>query len=197
MTPRRAFFKDVELAVLEGVYEPREDSYLLAEAAVIPSGAKVLDLGTGSGIQAVNAALAGAREVWAVDVNPKALENARLNFERLKLKARLVLKESELFEEIPEKERFDVIVFNPPYLPSDELEDLAVDGGAEGRVFLDEFIEQFKFFLAPKGNAYFLQTDLNRVDKTEEKLRQLGLRFEIAARKKLSFEELFVFRCWA
>ena len=65
---RKAFFKDVELAVLEGVYEPREDSYLLAEA---------------------------------VDVNPKALENARLNFERLKLKAKLVVRESELFEEIP------------------------------------------------------------------------------------------------
>src|SRR3989338_1337085 len=194
---RKAFFKDVELAVLEGVYEPREDSYLLAEAVDVKPGNRVLDMGTGSGIQAVNAALAGAREVWAVDVNPKALENARLNFERLKLEGKLVVRESELFEEIPEGERFDVIVFNPPYLPSEGIEDLAVDGGVEGRQFLDEFLEQFKFFLAPGGSAYFLQNDLNGAEKTGEMLGRLGIRHEMAAHKKVSFEELFVFRCWA
>ena len=109
----------------------------------------------------------------------------------------MVVRESELFEEIPEGERFDVIVFNPPYLPSEGIEDLAVDGGVEGRQFLDEFLEQFKFFLAPGGSAYFLQNDLNGAEKTGEMLGRLGIRHEMAAHKKVSFEELFVFRCWA
>ena len=71
-----------------------------------------------------------------------------------------------------------------------------MDGGAEGRLFLDGFIEEFRDYLAPGGNAYFLQSDLNDAEKTQEKLRKLGVKFEVVGRKKLGFEELFVFRCW-
>ncbi|MFB6215986.1 MAG: methyltransferase, partial [Candidatus Aenigmatarchaeota archaeon] len=78
-------------------------------------GRKCLDIGTGSGILAVTMAKKGA-EVVAADINPEALEAARDRADQEDTDIKLV--ESDLFENI--EEEFDLIVFNPPYLPGEE-----------------------------------------------------------------------------
>jgi len=183
-------FKGKNLLVFEGVYEPAEDSFLLVEAVKVGKEANALDLGTGSGIQAINAALQGA-QVLAVDVKEEALKNTLANAKEFGLREKISTRESNLFESVWEK--FDAIVFNPPYVPSEEKELKDVDGGKNGRETLDLFLEQFPAHLNPNGKCFFLQSSLNGIEETEKKLAEKGLRFEIIARKKLFFEELVVF----
>lgn len=177
-------------------YYPEEDSFLLLaclekELEKNKGIETALDLGCGSGIQGLGLALKGVKVV-CVDANEKALENAKKNFEREGLKGEF--KVSDLFSKV--KEKFDLISFNPPYLPSDGIKYKDLEGGEKGREVLDKFIEKFPEHLNGKGVCLFLQTNLNGVKETEEKLEQAGLKFEIVGRKKLFFEELLVFKAW-
>ena len=88
------------------IYAAREDSFLLAKYVNKFSKGKVLDLGTGSGIQA-EAALKHTKNVLAVDINKEAVNYVK--------KKGIKAKVGNLFSEIDKK--FDLIIFNPPYLP--------------------------------------------------------------------------------
>ena len=88
------------------LYEPREDSELLVKYVKKHARGVVLDMGTGSGIQAIGAIEKGA-EVLAVDVNKEAVEHCE--------KKGINALQSDLFENV--KGKFDLIIFNPPYLP--------------------------------------------------------------------------------
>ncbi len=119
----------MRIKVLKGVYPPSEDTFFLASLLEKTDlrGKHVLDLGTGTGYLAVLSALKGAR-VTAADLLPRAILNARLNARLNGVRFRTVL--SDLFEHV--KGRYDVIVFNPPYLiPWEEVNDPAWDGGPE------------------------------------------------------------------
>ncbi|MBT3582279.1 methyltransferase, partial [Candidatus Woesearchaeota archaeon] len=118
----------MELNVKESVYEPMEDSKLMQKAVQLRAkGKSILDVGTGSGIQAISASLAGAKEVWACDINPEAVKCAKANATSNKVEVNVI--QSNLFENVPKK-KFDLIVFNPPYLPSDgKHDDIRWSGG--------------------------------------------------------------------
>ncbi len=187
------FFNEKKFELLEGVYTPAEDSFLLAEAVKVKEGWNCLDMGTGSGIQTVNMLLQGA-SVVATDMNEKALENVKLNAEKIGLGKQLEARKSDLFEKVPEK--FDCIAFNPPYVHGSRKDWKDTDGGIKGREILDRFIDGLEEHLKENGIAFFLQSSLNGEEKTKEKLQEKELGFEAAAKKKLFFEELVVFKCW-
>ncbi len=135
---RPAFYGGLKFMVSPGVYEPAEDTFLIADNLDVKAGEDVLEIGTGCGILAVLAAKAGAK-VIATDINPEAVdcaeENARMNGVGGKIDFRL----GSLFEPVAGK-TFDLVVFNPPYLPaSGGLEGdpvgLACEGGRDGRDF--------------------------------------------------------------
>ena len=176
------------------VYEPAEDSYLLAENLSVKKGDLVLDVGTGTGIQALTAA-SKAKKVLAVDINPHALAVAGKNAEINKIK-NIELRKSNLFSKIKPKEKFDLIIFNPPYVPSDEKDLLgkAWAGGEDGRIVIDKFIKQAPLYLKPGGRINLLVSSLNKPDEVVAALEKKKLKVLITARQKLFFEELLVLK---
>lgn len=178
------------------VYKPCDDSFILGEAlaAEVRKGEKVLDMGTGTGIQALIAASKGG-EVTAVDINNKAIECLHYNAELNGLETRTI--KSNLFSEI--NHSFDLIVFNPPYLPEDEMDPkdeltLAWDGGKDGREVVDRFLEQFESNLNRKGRVLLIQSSLNGLDSTMKKFKELGFKPEIISQKNFFFEKLYVIK---
>ncbi len=179
-----------KIIACNGVYEPREDSYLLAEAVEKHARGNVLDLGTGSGIQGITAALKGCPVTFS-DVQSAALECARRNAEANSVLERAKFVKSDMFSSLHEK--FDTIVFNPPYLPSGEgveeegPPDASLDGGRHGRRLIDIFLRDFRDFLAPGGIALLLESSLNSYEKdvASEKAKIVG-------KAHYSFEDIVV-----
>jgi release factor glutamine methyltransferase len=149
-------------------------------------GGRVLDLCTGSGVLAIAAARAGAAHVTAVDVSRRAVAAAWLNA-RLNGVAVRALR-GDLFEPV-RGERFDLIVSNPPYIPSadDELPDRgprrALDGGRNGRAFLDRICASARQYLSPGGAVLLIHSSFCSEQATIDALRSGGLRAETVFRK--------------
>jgi release factor glutamine methyltransferase len=181
----------MQLKVLDSVYEPREDSYLMQKQVQSRAKGKiVLDMGTGSGIQAISASLAGAKEVWSVDVNPKAIECAKANAKKNKAKVQCI--QSDLFQNVP-KMKFDLLIFNPPYLPSDgKHDDIRWSGGFQGIEVTMEFIKQTKSFLARDAEILFIFSSHANQVGLKEFLKLEGFELEIVASQRIFFEEIFI-----
>jgi release factor glutamine methyltransferase len=142
------------------VPRPETEHVLEAALAALPEGGAALDLGTGSGILAISLALGrpGAR-VTAVDVSPDALAVARAN--AAALSAEVTFLQGDLFVPLPAGARFDVVVSNPPYVPTGELAGLsrevqreprlALDGGPDGLAVLRRLVAAAPAFLRPGG----------------------------------------------
>ncbi|NJE08968.1 methyltransferase domain-containing protein [Thermococcus sp. M39] len=186
-------YKDLKLKLHPQVYEPAEDTFLLAENLKVKEGDIALDIGTGTGIIALLMAKK-AEFVLGVDVNPIAVELAKENA-RINGIKNVEFRISNLFENVEGK--FDIITFNPPYLPggAEELQepiDLALIGGTQGREVLDKFISQVKDYLKPNGIVQIVQSSITGIDETIEKLTKLGFSVEITAKEKYFFEEIVV-----
>lgn len=169
------------------IYEPAEDSFLMAkEVSRIAKGKKVLDVGTGSGILALAARDAGAREVLAVDIDPSSVKFVK--------EKGIEVKKSDLFDNA--KGKFDLIVFNPPYLPVDSREDsesaLATTGGEKGDEIIVRFLEDVEKHLEKEGRILLLVSSLTPTKRIEKTLRESGLRQKVVAMQKIFMEELSV-----
>ncbi|MDI3475319.1 MAG: release factor glutamine methyltransferase [Thermococcaceae archaeon] len=170
------------------VYEPAEDTFLLAQNLAVREGDLALDVGTGTGIIALLMARK-ARWVLGVDLNPIAVELARKNAELNNI-SNVEFRVSDLFENVSGE--FDVITFNAPYLPGDPEEpiDLALVGGERGREVLDRFIEEVPNYLKPGGVVQIVQSSITGVEETLKRLEKAGLRAEIMASMHVFFEDI-------
>ncbi len=195
---KRAFYDDLAFEISEEVYEPAEDTFLIADVVkrVVKEGDMVLDIGTGCGLLAVVAAKIAA-EVVATDVNPHALRCAKLNAETNGVALNIKMCLGGLFQPMRRTEQFDAIIFNAPYLPSspDEQETWlgqAWAGGSTGRHLIDEFIVESQNYLKQKGRILLVQSSLANISTTLEKFHGKGLEAEVVAEKKADFETIVV-----
>ncbi|MFB6174598.1 MAG: HemK2/MTQ2 family protein methyltransferase [Candidatus Nanohalobium sp.] len=144
------------------VYRLAEDTYLVLNYidGLELSGKKVLDIGTGNGEIALKAAEKDA-EVTAVDINPEALEYAQGKAEERGLQDRITFLESDLFEKV--KGKFDLVVFNPPYLPGEKgLGDEEIwRGGKTGLEVSRRFLDGVGDFLLEDGYALLVASSLS------------------------------------
>lgn len=188
------YFRDFRFEVYEDVYEPSDDSLLLAENLVIKSGDKVLDTGTGIGIQAITA-VKNSKSVLAVDIDPNAIETAKRNAE-LNMIMNIEFRISNLFDNIKKSEKFDLIIFNPPYLPSEHIFDASLDGGKNGTEVIEKFLKSVSDYLRPGGKFEVIVSSLNNLDNVQKRFNDNNLGFKIIANKKLWFEEIYVVIGW-
>lgn len=159
----RQAFLGLTLAVRPGVLIPREDTALVVEqaAARLPQGGAALDVGTGTG--AIALALRRLRpdaRVSAVDVSPEAVALAAENARACGLP--VDIRQGDLFAPFAGR-RFDVIVSNPPYIPSRELPGLqpevrrepalALDGGGDGLRIYRRLLAEAPRHLRPAGSV--------------------------------------------
>lgn len=140
------------LHVPAGVFPPAPMSQLLGRAVsdLVRSGDRVLDMGTGSGVNAILAARQGAT-VLAVDINPAAVAAAAYNVERSGVADRVDVRSGDLFDGV--HGRFDVVVYDPPFRwfpPADMLERAFTDTGYES---LGRFFTEVGGHLAPVGQV--------------------------------------------
>lgn len=192
--PKKVYFKNYVFMVDEHVYEPAEDSFLLAEKMTVTEDDAVLDMGTGCGILAVLAA-EKAKRVLAVDINPYAIDCAVKNAEMNGVKERIEFRNGDLFQSIKLNESFSLILFNSPYLPSEPDEERswigkAWAGGATGRKVIDRFVMDAPNFLAAGGRIQLVQSSLSDVDRTVKMFSERNLRAMVVAQVKVPFERI-------
>ncbi|MDO8511344.1 MAG: methyltransferase, partial [Nanoarchaeota archaeon] len=175
------------------IYQPAEDSYLLQKFVRRYATGRVLDIGTGSGIQALTAIeVPSVREAIAVDINPKAVEALKQEIDKRKLRKIKAVK-GDLFENLDGF--FNAVIFNPPYLPQDKgIEDAALYGGKKGWEISERFFKEVSSHLFPEGIVLFLFSSLTNKQKIEEILEHNLLQWEELGEEKVAFETLYVYK---
>ena len=187
ITHRQEFMK-MTFYVDENVLIPRQDTETLVEEVIKISkkiGAKkILDLCTGSGAIAVSLAkYIEKSQITAVDISKKALNVAKMNAKNNEVENKITFVESDLFNNI-KKEKYDIIVSNPPYIKKEVLKSLdkevqkepklALDGGYDGLDFYRKIINKAEEYLKFNGYlcfeiGYDQKEDVEDLLKNEEK----------------------------
>ena len=175
------------------VYQPAEDSGLLAEAAIgsLSNPELVLEVGTGSGWVAQQVAAQTGARVIGSDLNPHACQQAR---ERGVEAVR-----ADLLDPFSDGV-FDAVLFNPPYLPTDpenEWDDWmehALSGGEDGRRLIGPFISDVERVLAPGGEVYLLVSSLTGYDIVVELAENAGFAVDEVVQESYPFEVLSILR---
>jgi len=192
------------------MYHPKEDSFLLKKYVKKYSKGIVLDIGTGSGIQALTAAKnKKVTKVFAVDIDEEALaycikniNNKKIIFLKSNLFSFFKLARHEkhnLFEKnfnlkFPKQLKFDTIIFNPPYLPKQEPKDKAIDGGKKGYELIQKFLREAKDFLKPKGIILLVFSSLTNKEKIDHILLKYNYSFNLLEKKHIFFEDIFCYK---
>jgi release factor glutamine methyltransferase len=185
---KKIYYLGEQLDLLPNVYEPSEDTFLLIDAAldVVRPTDSVLDVGTGCGLIA-KIVTRLAQSVTATDINPQAVANATINgVEAI---------QGDLFCNL--NRRFDLIIFNPPYLPTDtdvpcDWLTQAWDGGSAGREVIMRFIAQVNRYLTNQGRVLMTISSITGYREVTERMKA---QFEIVrslGERKIFFETLYV-----
>jgi release factor glutamine methyltransferase len=194
---KKVSFNDCIFYVSQEVYEPAEDTFLLAENLDVNESDVVIDVGTGCGILAILAAKKAKRAV-ATDINPYAVDCAKMNAQQNGVLAKMDIRLGNLFEPIKKNEKFDVIIFNAPYLTTNKDEekenwiDRAWAGGQSGRDVIEPFVSEAPKYLKKKSRVFLVQSSLSAIDKTIQRFKESGLDATVVAEKKFPFETIVV-----
>ncbi len=185
-------YKNSSINISEQAYEPAEDTWLLTDIALkeTANGMDVLEVGTGTGF--VSAVLAQNRDInlIATEINPFAASCARSNG--------VEVIRADLFSCFKDSAVFDLILFNPPYLPTADEEKVpgwlnyAFDGGKDGRDTIRVFLDRVRPHL--KGSLLMLISSLTGIEEVHRMMQDKGFAVTIEGRDKCCFEELVVLK---
>jgi release factor glutamine methyltransferase len=189
----RFYYRDIAIDVPGKIYVPAEDTKLIAHVLEEEEikGKKVLEMGCGSGLLSIITAKKGAI-VTSTDLDTEAIKTASANAAANKARIRFV--ESDLFQNVSGK--YDMIVFNPPYLPDEECEkkDITYWGGKTGREVVERFIKAAKPFIRTGGEILLLISSLTGEKEVLALFHENGFKAEIVRKQKIPWEELIVIR---
>ena len=209
----------------EKVYAPSDDTYLIIDyfkkhidydnfdGINIKEIKRVLDIGTGSGIIAIFFQIIKTYnpnfnpEIYASDILEEAIKCAKLNERENNFEGEIKFIKSNLFKSFPVnlKKSFNIVVFNPPYLPSSKLiemretklnVDFSWDGGLKGyNLFLD-FLDGVKEFLniEKKNYIYFLSSSRTDLFELNKSIIKKGFNIKVLVKKHIFFEDIILNR---
>jgi len=209
----------------ENVYAPSDDSYLLIDyfkrninqsyfdGIKLSEINKILDVGTGTGIVAIFFQLIKMEnpnfnpEIYGSDILEDSLKCTKLNEKRNKINNHIKLIHSDLFKSFPENlmHSFNIIIFNPPYLPSSSLIkenfnkkniDYSWDGGLKGYELIFDFLTSVKTFLNLKKEhaIYCITSSRTNLKELNKLIKNLGYKNRIVEKKHIFFEDIILNR---
>jgi len=162
-------------------YQPAEDTFFLADHIEDEKGKTALDIGTGTGFLAK--ILSDSFDlVIGTDININSLRQ-----QAAPIRNRICCNAADVFSK-----KFDLIICNLPYLATDEIIDIATDGGTEGFEIPAQIIKSALPCLNKSGKFIFVTSSLSNYQKLIDMINSQGFRARILARKKLFFEELIL-----
>lgn len=183
-----AYFMGENFIVNENVLIPRDETEILVRKAVEIINQnkfeKVLDIGTGSGCIACIIAKLTDAQVIGVDVSTDALQIALENSSKLGLFNKAIFRKSDIFSNV--REKFDMIISNPPYIPIIEKNQLQTEVGfepdlalfaqdIEGIDFYDKIITKAPEFLN-KGGYLMFELGINQAEKVKDLMEKAGFK---------------------
>ncbi len=182
-------YKNAAIKYTDSVYEPSEDSFLLAEAALseIKGPERILEVGCGSGIISAVIEVNTKAKIVGIDINPYAAACTKENgVDAIR---------GDLLSCI--KGKFDMIIFNPPYLPrlegmKKDWIDVALDGGHKGREIISGFLEDARSHLVENGKILMVVSSLTGIEEVKSKMRLLNYIVGEKGRERFMFKQLVV-----
>ncbi len=185
-----------DVAVWSGVYPPSEDTYLLLKN-IPPEGGLALDVGTGSGIVAIELAKKGWT-VIATDINPSASRNALENVRKKGLEEMVQVLTTDLLKFLRTGSKVDLVVFNAPYVPNNEtpqyINDLSWHGGSNGREAIEEFLWEIESYELEIGCILLVQSSLSDIYRSLKTLRSMNYVPEVLDEESGFFEKIVLIR---
>lgn len=180
----------------KSIYEPKEDSTLLEGYVRQYAFGSVLDIGTGSGIQAIAAAhKSNVNSIIALDIQKGAIDYCKKNIKNNKIKFYY----SDLFELFEKNKKFitkkfDTIIFNPPYLPDElKVKDLTIEGGKKGFEIIERFFNEVNNYLNENGIMLIVFSSLTKKSKVDDFIQNNLLEFKLLEKEHVFFEDLYVY----
>jgi HemK-related putative methylase len=172
------------------VYKPAEDTFLLAKILAAEQHAdSALEVGCGSGF--ITAMLATKADlVISTDIAISAVRETRNRLKHIGV-GNVELLCTNMVSCIRGK-FFDLVVCNPPYLPSFDINDATIEGGLGGEEFLERLVQNTTPLLKSDGEIFIVYSDRTKIEKLWTLARQLFLNYEIVGRNRLFYEQIFV-----
>ena len=176
------------------IYSPKEDSYLLEkQVKKLSPNTVFLDLGSASGIQAESALKAGAKQIVVADIQDDVVNFLKQKFSN---ESRIKVIKTNLFSKI--KGKFDIIAFNPPYLPLDSREDresrITTTGGKKGDELILRFLKQSPKHLNQGGFILLVVSSQTPQDRILNLLNSLHLKKKVLEKESFFMETLYVWK---
>jgi len=209
----------------KNIYPPSDDSFLLIDyfrgchdrdffdGIEIKQIENILDMGTGTGIIAIFLQIIKSKhpsfnpKIYASDILKEALECAKENEQLNDFKDDITFIRSNLFQSFPKylNHSFDIIIFNPPYLPSSELIEQNVynakpatidhswNGGPKGYEVFSRFLKDVKDFMRPKGcSIYYISSSRVNLDELNRIIEKNGFSNSVLNIKHVFFEDIIL-----
>lgn len=172
--------------VLPGVFSPKyfHDTAFFAENLPVKEGDEMLEIGPGTGVISVNAALQGAKRVVAVDINPQAVKNTQANIGLHHMEQRVSVLYGDLYEPLKSTDRFDLIFWNTPfaYVEEQHLSDLERSVSDPGYRATKRFIDGAGRHLKPGGRLFIgFSSTLGHMQLLKTLLKEAGFRTRLIA----------------
>lgn len=193
--PHKVYISGRLYEISEDVFNPRYyfTSRFMAKHIMVTPEDIVLDMGTGSGIQAITAGHAGAK-VIAVDINPEAVRFAQKNVKSNGIEDTVSVLEGDLFASLKPQHKFSVILFTPPYLegtPKTHFEKALYDSDKK---LVSRFFSEAKEYLCPGGYVQMIYSSIAGTEQAVSIAAQSGWNHSIIARAKTFTEEFIIYR---